>query len=854
MVQVTGDTPVIDPARTDVGGMLGSNQVSNLPLVSRNPYNFILLQPNVAGRPNTEFGVPRKINANGFNGRINYEIDGSNNTESDRAGIRLMPISDTFIAGSADGEQWVRSGIRKHGGNYFQYDYQVRHQRIARGRSVSVSPHGLLGTPGAARTGPPDARDQCRYVFWKRRRPHHTGQAFLFRGSGACEARFAYYRQRYSFGHFSVIAAGELCQRDPVFTSVLFFLGKIDYQINSKNRLSARFNGHRNDSPYNNGGGIVVVSQTYNFIDRSYSGALQLISSISPTVINELRIQVPYRIQRQLPFSETGLGPSITIPGVIQFGGSPNLYFLYKEVTPEVNDDVRYSRGNHTFSVGFGYRSILDRQAQSPAATFTFPNVNAYLAAADGTNPKGYTNLKQILGQPSLTYNSGLYSVYAQDNWKLRRNVTLTYGARYELFTPPPGSASLPYAYAHSFNVDKNNIAPRVGIAIGLGRDQKTVIHASSGIFYDPPQTDVYRQSLLNAGEVPPLNITLPPGNAFAPAYPTIFTSIPSGLNVPLQDVTSVAPNFANLYSVNGNVSISRELGSNTGITFTYLYTRGNRLPVYRNINLVPTGALLADGRPVYGSGHINPLFNNVAIAESVGQSTYNGGTVTLNHRLSHGLVVDASYTWAHAIDDAPEQNNIDSASQFPSDPSNRRRDRGNSLTDRRNSFMMNGVYTPTRAKAPGALNYILRNNQLSFAFVGYGGDIFNIGSNQVLNGDATIATAQQRPLYIGRNTYRGPATYQLDSRYTRLIPFGERIQGQFFAEFTNLFNHTERHQRKYDSNSGPWRLFRGNDPEPPSYGWTVALDQRLVQFGCGSCFKILCVRQVQSDGRRRTH
>jgi hypothetical protein len=832
VVEVSGDTPVIDPARTDVGGMLGSNQLSNLPLVSRNPYNFILLQPNVAGRPNTEFGVPRKINANGFNGRINYEIDGSNNTESDRAGIRLLPFSDTFI----QEVQMVNNGFAPEFGNTVGTIFNT----ITKSGTNELHGEGAYlfrrtdfsARPALLAQGRPTPETNVDTFFGNAGGRIIRDKLFYFAGVEHVKRDLP---QIVSVSP-SVVSALSLpanyANAIPFSQDVLFFLGKLDYQINNRNRLSLRFNGHRNDSPYNNGGGIVVVSQTYNFIDRSYSGALQLISSISPTLINELRVQVPYRIQRQLPFSETGLGPSITIPGVIQFGGSPNLYFLYKEVTPEVNDDVRYSRGNHTYSVGFGYRSILDRQAQSPAATFTFPNVTAYLAAAAGTNPKGYTNLKQILGQPSLTYNSGLYSVYAQDNWKLRRNVTLTYGARYELFTPPPGNSSLPYAYAHSFNVDSNNIAPRLGIAIGLGRDQKTVIRASGGIFYDPPQTDVYRQSLLNAGEVPPLNITLPPTNAFAPAYPTIFNSIPSGLNVPLQDVTSVAPNFANLYSVNGNVSVSRELGPNTGITLTYLYTRGNRLPVYRNINLIPAGAPLADGRPVYGTTHIDPLFNNIAIAESVGQSTYNGGTITLNHRLSHGLVLDASYTWAHAIDDAPEQNNIDSASQFPSDPSNRRRDRGNSLTDRRNTFMLNGVYSPFLTKAPGAWNYILRNNQVSFAFVGFGGDIFNIGSNQVLNGDATIATAQQRPLYIGRNTYRGPATYQLDTRYTRVIPFGERIQGQLFAEFTNLFNHTNVTNVNTTATVVPSGALAGTILTPPSYAWTAALDQRLMQFG----------------------
>ena len=92
-VLVESTAPIVDAGRTDVGSNLSPNAVSNLPLVSRNPLNFVLQQPNVSGRTNTEFGVPRKVNANGFNGRINYQLDGSNNVQSDRAGIRLLPIS-----------------------------------------------------------------------------------------------------------------------------------------------------------------------------------------------------------------------------------------------------------------------------------------------------------------------------------------------------------------------------------------------------------------------------------------------------------------------------------------------------------------------------------------------------------------------------------------------------------------------------------------------------------------------------------------------------------------------------------------------------------------------------------------
>ena len=112
-VEVRSAEAPTNPDRTDLGSTLDNNATNNLPLVSRNPYNFLLLQPNVSGIPNTEFGVPRNVDANGFNGRINYQIDGSNDTESDRAGIRLIPISNTYV----EEVQEVSNGFAPEFGN-----------------------------------------------------------------------------------------------------------------------------------------------------------------------------------------------------------------------------------------------------------------------------------------------------------------------------------------------------------------------------------------------------------------------------------------------------------------------------------------------------------------------------------------------------------------------------------------------------------------------------------------------------------------------------------------------------------------------------------------------------------------
>src|SRR5690606_33863985 len=96
VVSVTADSAIVDLAKTDVGRNLNEREIKNLPLVSRNPYNFALLEPGVTGFENEEFGVPR-FAINGQMLRVNFQIDGNTNTQSDRAGLRLMPISVVMI-------------------------------------------------------------------------------------------------------------------------------------------------------------------------------------------------------------------------------------------------------------------------------------------------------------------------------------------------------------------------------------------------------------------------------------------------------------------------------------------------------------------------------------------------------------------------------------------------------------------------------------------------------------------------------------------------------------------------------------------------------------------------------------
>jgi len=149
-------------------------------------------------------------------------------------------------------------------------------------------------------------------------------------------------------------------------------------------------------------------------------------------------------------------------------------------------------------------------------------------------------------------------------------------------------------------------------------------------------------------------------------------------------------------------------------------------------------------------------------------------------------------------------------------------------LTDRRHAFNGNLLYTPVLQRGGRVLRYLVNGNRIAVIATIQSGDVFNMGSNRVLNGDPSTASTFQRPLFIGRNTLRAPRTSEFNVRYTRLFPIGERMRLEFIAESTNIFNRTN----VVGLNSTATVDAAGNIVAWPSLAWTAALDQRLVQLG----------------------
>ncbi len=180
-IEVTGQAPVIEPSRVAIGRTIGYAEVDNLPLTSRNPYNFVLFQPGVSGHPNQELGVPRVVNTNGLDNRVQYQMDGMPDTESDQYGLRLFAISDSYVRevqtvsnsfapefGRTTGD--IYNAITNSGTNSFHGEFYFI------GRPPGASARTILLPAGQPNTSYRPAR-----LLHERGRPHQEGQGLYLR-------------------------------------------------------------------------------------------------------------------------------------------------------------------------------------------------------------------------------------------------------------------------------------------------------------------------------------------------------------------------------------------------------------------------------------------------------------------------------------------------------------------------------------------------------------------------------------------------------------------------------------------------------------------------------------------------
>jgi hypothetical protein len=397
--------------------------------------------------------------------------------------------------------------------------------------------------------------------------------------------------------------------------------------------------------------------------------------------------------------------------------------------------------------------------------------------------------MSEITGALSFNMTTNIFSTFVQDDWQVSRSVKILYGVRYDLYDYPKGIADAPLTATHAFNIDKNNFGPRAGVAWAI--DPKMVLRASTGLMYDQPILGGYEQALQLSGSPRAPVYTFSSGAVGAPAFPTGVTSG----SIAQQSPWEVDPSFVVAHTWQTNAQLERSFGSDTTASVSLMYAKGNALPVVDDVNLISTGATLADGRPIYSgtvsaATRINPLFNHIFDVESIGTSTFKSMTLQMTKRFAQGLTFNLQYSYGKGVDNTPLKTQLTvQAEAGPSDPSNLNRDLGPNPLDMRQNFSGNVVYVSTNHSSNALVRQLLSGNEIGLLLQFNSGLPVNILSNQDLNGDGTQS---DRPLFVGRDSLYLPARKNVDMRYTRWVPVHGSVRGEIIMEMKNVFNTTQ--------------------------------------------------------------
>ncbi len=831
-IEVTGGAPVLEASRVSTGLIIDHDEVDNLPLTSRNPYNFVIFQPGLSGHPNPELGIPRTLNTNGLLDRVNFQMDGMVDTESDRYGLRLFAISDIYVRevqtvsnsfapefGNTAGDIFnviTNSGTNDfHGEFYFigrPPDAVARTILLASNRAnSSIDLHDY-----AFNSGGPIKKDKL-FIF--------GGYEHLLRGTPvpvtidpAAAAQIG-------------IPASQL-ETSPTVQHVQFLDLRVDWNINAKNQAFFRYDYFRNVYPFNTqNGGLNALGAGVDFQDRAHIGGFQLLTTFSPTALNELRASEPYRNEHHVADALTGPGPEIVISGIATFNGTQSAGDRFGEKIPSVSDNFTKVIGTHTVKTGFGWQLNNDNQIGQVYSAYTFPTIAAYLGAKSGATPFSYTTFQTVLGTPGASYKSYFYDFYAQDTWQVRPSLLLVYGLRWDRYQAPGGEANAPFAWTQHFNTPNRDFAPRLGFAWKV--TSKTVVRANWGMFYEAPPTNIWYNTFANDGSTRAFTDTFASSATGAPAFPNVFNFLPGAKLPAAPSIFALTPNFKNAYAMNTSIQIEQQLSQNDKIILGYANTGARDLGYERDMNLInPTGSL-ADGRPIFSTAvnantRLYPQFNAITLQDVGAISNYNAMLVTYTHRSAKGYEINANYTWSHAISDAPDANSFEQSAVIEN-PFSRAYDRGNTLVNRPQAFNMSAVFAPTFASANGFVRHLANGNQLTLLANLAVGDQQNETANLNLNNDP-VGAAVQRPAYIARNTLRTGNIYQVDMRYTRqLFRIRERIVPKFLAEANNVFNTRNVTTINTKANVNSLGLITAAPSLAPV---STVLEGRLIQLG----------------------
>jgi Carboxypeptidase regulatory-like domain len=509
---------------------------------------------------------------------------------------------------------------------------------------------------------------------------------------------------------------------------------RVDFQLTANNTLMVRYQFTRN-AEGNQGIGqfSLYPSQAYNLRDTEQTLQISDTQVINTNVINETRFQFIRDNNNQSPVSAPMLTTAVL--GAFTNGGNNVGAVLDYESHYELQNYTSINHGNHFIKFGGRLRATTDSNNSQTdfSGMYTFASLNAYASAL----PSQFS----IAGGPSQ-FNVALVDagLYAEDDWKIRPNMTLSYGLRFE---------------TQNHISDHADFAPRMTFSWGLGGTKKTqpktVLRAGAGIFYNRFTYDLVLQTER-------LNANGSGQTQYVVNNPTFYPSVPTPGQL-AGSATSptyyqISPDMRAPYTIQSAASVERQLTKKATMAVTYLNSFGDHQFFIRNVN-APLPGTYDPASPTAGVRPLGNIYGNDNLFQYDSEGVYRQNELIVNSRVNLGpkLSLFGFYTINYANSDlgtgSPINSNTSvtggftsggalSTPEFVSNPYNPMADYGRASFDTHDRGLVGGSI---------ALPYAFR---LSPFMIVNSGTPYNLTVGQDLYG---FDTFNERPAFVSSST-----------------------------------------------------------------------------------------------------
>ncbi|HXY07139.1 MAG TPA: carboxypeptidase regulatory-like domain-containing protein [Terriglobales bacterium] len=631
---------------------------------------------------------------------------------------------------------------------------------------------------------------------------------------------------------------------------------RLDYQASSRDDLFLSLNLNRFDSP----GGVITDPTVGNYgfetlanaYVHTFGATVGWTHTFSSRLLNEFHAGTSQDNQIATP---TGLAPNtptvvLDSPAAFTLGNAPFSIGRVFERQYSLADRVDYVMGKHTLQFGFEYNRAWDADTDdggadpneaidfgSPLGLYEFSNLEDFALGQ-------YNQFSQAAGKPTFSFSVPYYGFYLQDTFRAWPRLTLEMGLRedFQVYPQPTENPAFPLTgqYPNQFA----RLAPRLGFAWQPA--SKTVVRGGFGDFYTNMNGLNYRNGVISNGlasQQSSVNVSYVSGppNLQVPAFPTILPAN-SPLFAASPDISLISPHFRVPYILQASLQIEREILENTTLSIGTMWNHGvhilsgsaydlNLNPLQGSTTYVmcppsattapcsgPTitlpnmdNGLLTEGRISSQLGQINELI-------SPAQNYYNSLFVQLQRRMSQGLSLQVSYTFAKSI----MLDGMDFNNQF-----NFGNTHAPSLLDQRHRVTFAGVYQPRLERLTdsdtgrallsgwrlssvmefssgrpyaGLMSPACTSSTLSFTNCdGANGNLNDTAFNQDTANTAGGINGSGPTPGIGLNSYYGPWLERIDVGLARSFAIKEGMELELQVQVFNLFNHANYYVQNGD-------------------------------------------------------